>query len=387
MKKITLITLAIITMFLAGCEMLGFDDDNAQKPVPLTSFKSTMKITKLWTNKNEDGALDQYLKLTPVVANGRVFSGCYRGVVVAVNPANGKNLWRVNVKSQITSGIAADDSLIFVGTGRSELIALKQANGAMAWRTQFLGEILAQPKISQNKVVVKSEDGKVIALNAKTGATLWTYKQNGSSLMVRGGSAPQIIGDYVIAGFPNGQLEALDLNSGKVLWKQTIAEPVGASVIERMTDIDADPVVADGLVFTATYQGHIVAVNLHNGQIAWQKDINSYSKLIADSQNVYVADAQGVIHAFNAKTGTEIWQQKALLGHVLTAPTIYDSVIIVGDNDGYLHFLSRANGNFVARDRADRSGMIASPVATTDGIYVMTKAGRLVKYTAAKISY
>jgi outer membrane protein assembly factor BamB len=363
-------------MFLAACSW--FEDEDI-KPAPLVRYTPVVNFQTVWSNRNYDGAVSQYLKLTPAFANGKAFTVCYKGFVKAIAVNNGHTLWNINLHTPLTSGVAADESLIYLGTGKGQILALRQIDGAEVWRADLPSEVLAAPAVAAGKVFIKSEDGQITAFDAKSGRYLWKFQQAEPSLVLRGSSVPKIVGNTLFSGFADGQLVALNINTGALLWQYTIAEPTGVSAIDRMTDIDSDPVIVDGTIYITSYRGHVAALTL-SGKELWQRAVSSYAGLAVDSKNVYVATAQGWVWALNRETGNIVWRQEALLDRNLTAPLVYRNTIIVGDKEGYLHCMAINDGHFIGRTKVDNSGLIVSPLATSDGIFVMTRAGRLVKF-------
>lgn len=375
-KQLKILFLITLLMLLVGCDL--FDDEEVIKPAKLTAFQQQLFLKVIWTNKNDGGAGDEYLKLTPAVVEQKIFTVSYKGRVKAVNINSGRNIWEVNTNLPLRSGVAADNSNIYIGTDAGRIIALRQSDGKMVWQASFPSSVLAIPCVAKGKVIAKGIGGQLLAFDAATGKQLWSYAEEEPGLILRGSSAPRIAGNLVINGFADGQLVALNIQTGKVEWKQAIAEPTGSATVDRMTDIDADPVIADRTIYTAAYQGHIAAVNL-NGRILWQKELSAYSDIAVGTNAIYTSDSQGLLYAFNRKTGEVLWKQAALTGRNLSAPVLYHGNLIVGDVDGYVHCLATKDGHFLARLRVDKSEIIAPPLVVDDSLFVMSKSGKLVK--------
>lgn len=377
LNQLKIILLLICIVLLPACSY--FEDEDIVKPAKLTTIPQKVQVNTAWENKTGDGTYDQYLKLTPAFVNGKIFTVSYRGILKAVNGKTGNDIWSVKTYQPITSGIAADDQYLFVGTSNGRLLAYRQSDGKFVWQAPVNNDILATPAVAAGKVIAKTVDGQLYAFNAATGEQLWTFEPQKQDLVLRGSSMPKIVGKYVINGLANGQLVALNLNDGQTLWQQTVAEPSGRFTTERMTDIDADPVVIDNVIYIATYQGKIAALSL-NGRIMWQKSLSSYAGLTVNQDAIFAVDAMGHVWALDRHTGDKIWEQEGLNGRRLSTPAVFRNYLVVGDFEGYLHFLSLANGKFLARFRPDRSEIIVPPMPKGDGLYVMTKAGRLIKY-------
>ena len=116
-----------------------------------------------------------------------------------------------------------------------------------------------------------------------------------------------------------------------------------------MIDVNATPRVIGRDVYAVAYQGRLVAMALESGRVLWSNELSSSAGLDADGRAVFVTDADSEVHAFDRLTGTRLWQQPAMHARSLTGPTVIGTAVAVGDFDGFLHFLSRASGELVAR--------------------------------------
>ena len=87
------------------------------------------------------------------------------------------------------------------------------------------------------------------------------------------------------------------------------------------------------------------------------------------------------VHGLDGFNGSELWKQTAMARRQVTRPLIVDSVVVVGDREGYLHALDRESGNFVGRTRADRSAIAVEPRAyDRSGVVVQTRDGGVYAY-------
>ena len=142
-------------------------------------------------------------------------------------------------------------------------------------------------------------------------------------------------------------------------------------------DIDGQPLFLDGIIYAVSYQGKLVAINARNAQILWSQDSSSYQNLAAGFGNIYVSEETGFVQAFDQRSSASVWRQTALEYRQTTAPSVLDNTVVVGDFEGYLHFMSQVDGHFVARHRVDSSGLRGDMKAIDSTLYVLTNDGRL----------
>jgi len=372
--------IGMLSLCLCACSCF-FDKDNTPPPSPLVNFKPSATVTQNYRVKTNSGVGSDYLKLGAAVTDTLVYTADKKGDVTASNKLTGKKLWEVNIGIQISAGPAANDQIIVVGSRHGDVVALNPQNGSIRWQTKASSEILARPTIQHNIVLIKAIDGNLSAFDGNDGHALWHYQQTEPSLILRNSSSIQAEDDMLIAGFANGNLAKLTLANGSLQWQTPIAHPQGSFAIERMIDIDADPIISGQTVFAATYQGHIASLNLLTGREYWSHDLSSYTGMTADRQNIYVTDAKSDVWAFDRENGAVRWRQDELSARNTTGPVSMGRFIVVGDAEGYLHWLNKEDGRMIARTRVDTSGILATPVIDNRILYVVTTNGHLATYT------
>lgn len=378
MKKKLL--LCLLSISITACNG-WFDKDNTPPPTPLKNFKSEANIRSVWYTSTGSGTGKDYLTLAPIIDNNTIYTTDYRGTIAANDKTTGKSQWKVGAATELTAGAGAGDGIVVVGGRDGKIQALNQNDGQIRWQAQTSTEILASPVVKNNIAIVKSIDGKITAYSAQDGHLLWSYSAAEPNLILRGASTPKLTHDSAFIGFANGNLIKLTLRSGTLTWQKTIAIPEGSFTIQRMTDIDADPLLFGNRIYVATYQGRITALEQSSAQELWTHDISSYTGITTDSQQTYVTDARSHVWAFDANTGAVHWRQPELEARNITGPVIMGHYLVVGDSEGYLHWLSKEDGHVVARTRVNRSGIIATPLVENNILYVATKDGHLAAYT------
>ncbi len=381
--SLTRVSVLVAAALLGGCSLFARwtgGEDNAEPPAELTAIASPQEVTKIWSERVGKGAGKLYLKLAPGVSDDRLYAVDHRGLIVALDAETGKTLWETPSKAPISSPVEANDGLLLVGTSEATVLAFHLEDGSPAWQAPVSSEVLAAPRIAEGIVVVHTVDGRVFGLNAADGKRLWVYDRSVPVLTLRGTGALQPVPGAVVVGFDSGKLAALSMRDGRPLWETSIAIPSGRSELERMVDIDSAPKIEGSTVYVVTYQGRVAAVELFSGRIQWVRDMSSYAGLDADGRRLYVTDDAGQVWGLDENSGGALWKQDQLHGRALTGPVVFGPYVVVGDYQGYLHWLSRDDGQIVARSRADDSPMLATPVVHGDTLYAVTRDGTLAAF-------
>jgi outer membrane protein assembly factor BamB len=362
-------------LLLTGCSALS-GTDNADPPSELIELEPQLRIEELWDESFED-ADETLLRLVPVIHNGVLYIAEPSGEVTALDPETGDRHWSVDTESQLSGGPGVANGLIALGTLEAELILLSSEDGTERWRRRVSSEVLSSPAITNAKVVCRTTDGGVSVYSTEDGERRWIYDRSVPVLTLRGDSSPMIHGSQVLGGFAGGKLVGLSLDSGLVNWEATISTPKGRTELERVVDVHADPVLVEGTLFVTAYQGEVAAVSASSGVVLWRRDISSHAGLDASWRQVFITDEDDHVWSLDATNGATLWQQKKLHARRLSAPAIVDDKIVVGDFDGYLHWLSQDDGRLLARVRVGSDAIRLKPLVMDDTVYVLDEGGTL----------
>ncbi len=347
-------TLALLLCACGGDKVISENDTN--RPAELVVFEATLPVQLAWSAQLNLDTQRRGFSLTPVEYDGQIFTTESNGRVASYDAVRGSFRWDIKLDARLSAGASAGNGLLVVGSEDGELFGLDIQRGDIKWRTPLSSEILAAPQITADKVIVSSGDGKVVALDARTGQRIWVSSNTVPALSLRGGGRPVVAGERVIVGFASGHLAAFNLHNGKRLWETAVAVSRGRSEIERLVDVDTTPRVFDNMIYAVTYQGQIAALTLESGQIVWSREASSYVDIAVDEGQVYFSDNSGELWALDRTSGATLWRQDKLHGRATTAPALLGDYVAVGDFQGYLHWMTRVDGRFVARVRMDDAG-------------------------------
>ena len=215
-----------------------------------------------------------------------------------------------------------------------------------------------------------------------TAGSKWFYQRTAPALSVRSHAGVVVERGAVFAGFPGGRLVAMALGNGNVGWESVVALPRGTTELERVADITSLPIVDGGQVCAVAFQGRVACFDLLRGTTLWARDMSSVAGMTADSRNVYITDEKGAVIALDKTNGASVWKQDKLKGRNVSGPLAFGRYVVVGDYQGYVHFLSREDGSFVARIATDGSEIGAPPVMLNrDSFVVQTRNGGVYAIT------
>ena len=365
-------------MTLQGCALFGGDDEEVQLPTELIEFESIIEVDEKWDVSVGKGHEGLVLGLKPTTDGEQIYAASFDGNVIAFDVNRGRKVWKNNYDLSFTSGPTFKDGILVLGTNDGELIALDALTGEILWATTVSSEILAPVSIKDDKIFVRTVDGSLTALSKEDGTQQWLVNHKVPRLSLRGTSAPVNFANAVLCGFDDGKVSAYDVSNGTLLWETMLTPAGGRTEIEKIMDIDAPMVILGNELYVGSYQGALGAMALESGDIIWVTEASTYAGIAADDNAVFVSEADGTVRALSRFTGREIWKKENLLYRNPTAPVIMDDSIVIGDLEGYLHWLDKTSGEIQERINIGKSKISNAPLVLNNSIYVLTDSGDLV---------
>ena len=380
MKRPTtrLLWLVPCVLLLSACWPFGKDDE--VKPSELVDFQSTLKVKRIWSTVIGKGDQIAGLRLAPVYDGGFIYAAASDGALLSVNAESGKQRWKLQTELPISAGPGVADGLIVVGTIEGVVMAFAADTGTERWRAQASSEILATPAIHNGTVIVRSQDGRVYGLNAETGTRIWVFDRSVPALSLRGNSAPVARGGYVYVGFDSGRVAALRVSDGALAWEQSVGNPEGRTELQRMVDVDGAIAVVASDLYAVGYQGRLVSLTADSGRLLWVREFSSHSGVTILRTQLNITDSEDAVWGLDRLSGGTMWKQDQLARRLITGPARLGSSVIVGDYQGYLHFLSDDDGSFQARIQTGGAAIVATPIAIGKTLFVLGSSGRLSAY-------
>jgi outer membrane protein assembly factor BamB len=363
------VLLVALAALLAACS-----GPSGPQPAELQTLKKPLRVRVLWST-NVGSA--QRFTFFPVHVGEAVYAAARDGTVTRLALRTGEVVWRANLELQLSGGVGADGKLVAVVSEEGEVVALDAQNGAVKWRARASSEVLAPPALGEGLVLVRSIDNRVFAFGADDGKRRWVYQRAPTSLVVRAPAGIAIKDGVAYAGFPGGKLAAIALANGALRWEATVALPKGATELERVADVIGEPAAEGREVCAAAYRSRVACFDAATGRQLWARELVALSGVSLDARYAFVSDERGAVHALDRSNGQSVWKQEALAYRGLSTPLARGEAVVVGDFEGYVHFLARESGAFLARQETDGAALRADPVPLNGSVLVQTAGGSL----------
>ena len=379
---------------LGGCTtMKGWfggkkDDGKPNEPVELTKITPTLKVAKLWSANAGKGEGRLGVHQGPIVADGHVYAAAIEGGVRAFDLQTGKQVWEYKPEKKsglrLSGGPGVGDGLVVIGDLNGHVIALDAASGAEKWKAQVTNEVIAAPTIGMGTVFVRSNDGRVTAFDAANGERRWFWVHDVPALSVRGNDSPVLGPGYVFVGNDDGTVSALSASDGRTVWDQAIGQSGGRTELVRMSDVDRGSVLEGTTLYATSFKNQTMAIDAPSGRPMWASDHGGAGRIGVGSDRLVITDPTGIVFGLDKTGGSALWQQPGLARRSLTGAAVQGDYAVVGDYDGYVHWLKLDNAEFAARSRVGGKALRAAPVVADGIVLVQNVDGELTAFSIAQ---
>ena len=359
-----------LSPLVAAAGLLGCAAGSApQAPTPLQGFTPLMNVVQVWRTQLPS-PIGETLRARGV---GQALAVATSGGHVSVlSASNAQSLWSVNVQDDVVAGVGFDGTTAAVATTRNQLVAA--ANGQVLWRAQLPARTYTQPLVAGGRVFVLLADQSLSAFDARNGAPLWTQRYSGEPLVLAHPGLLVAVGNALVVGVGE-RLVAMNPDNGVAAWDVPLAQPRGVDEVERLVDLVSEPAVIGSVVCARAYQAAVSCVDMTARARAWTALSDGANGLSGDAQAVFSTDGAGRVKAWATRSGKEMWTSSGLLYRGLTTPLALGKTLVVGDAQGYMHWLSRDNARVMARLPTDGSAIVGAPVLVDGTLIALTAKG------------
>jgi outer membrane protein assembly factor BamB len=376
LKSVRILMAIVLPALLVAC---GGGKDNSDPPAELTAIQYDVPLQLNWALETRAAKNRASYRLRPLLIGNRVYSIDTGGTIIGIDADKGRKLWKFDTDLAPITGLAGNGEILIATSQDGDIIAYRESDDELelVWKTRVVSEIRATPVIDKEQVFVRSVDGKLRSLALADGSEQWVVSRRVPALSLTGNSKPLIHGELVLAGFDDGKLIAYDRASGKIRWESTISVPGGRTEIERLVDVDGNFVISDGVIYVASFQGRLAAIQAVSGDLLWSREFSSYQPIAIDDDALYLSADNSHIWAIDRRTGTAFWKQDVLHARKITAPAIFGDNLVVADLDGYLHWFSKGEGTLLGRIRTSYTRNYVQPITWQNSILTLDRQGLL----------
>jgi len=369
MKGLTRLALALMVAALAACA----SKSTRPGPTVLEELTPTIAGRQVWTQSI--GTLK--FPLSIVAAGGNFIAASDDGTVYAWRADTGQEVWRGQADGRLSAGVGSDGRFVSVVTRDNQLVTLDA--GKEIWRKQLPARVSSAPLVAGERVFVMSVDRVVQAFDAIDGRKLWSFQRPGDALTLSQPGVVMAFKDTLLVG-QGAKLTGLDPLRGTVRWEVSLASPRGTNEIERLADLVAPAARVGDSVCARAFQAAVACVNAERGSLAWTRNVGGLQGVAADADVTVAADASDRITAWRTASGEVAWSVEKLLYRNLSSPLVVNKMAVFGDVEGYVHWLSTADGSFKLRLPTDGSPVVGTPVLSGTTLLVTTRNGGLFAF-------
>ncbi len=354
----------LLAAVLAGCA----GGSPRPQPVELPAKVSLIGVRQAWTARLP--AVDFPLQVN--VQGQQITLAASDGSIVSLDAASGRELGRASAGAPLAAGVGSDGRVTAVVTRDNQVLALE--GGRERWRQKLTTQSYTAPLVAGGRVFVLGADRSLSAFDARNGARLWRLERPADPLVLRQAGVLQAVGNTLVAGMA-GRLVGIDPDSGNVRWEAPLAAARGTNDVERLIDLVGGAGRQGNVVCARAFQAAVGCADAVDGRVLWSRPANGATGVAGDGQRVYGVESDGRVLAWRADTGERAWATDALQWRQLTGPLVLGRSVVVGDDRGLLHLLSREDGTPLDRLSTDGTGIAATPVVAGNTLVVVTRGG------------
>ena len=366
---------------------------NAEHKITHPYLSESLEL--LWkVNVGKGNGTKRRITSDPIVVDEEIFILNSFSTVVKLSK-DGLIKWKTKLTPQFdresetsAGGIAFGANKLFATTGFGELFAISSSSGEILWKQRFKAPINSAPTIFQNQVFVVTTNGQAFSLDGDSGRIQWQQQSTLPSAMLLGGSSVTIDGKLALIPFESGELTTVLKDSGVRIWSASVASTRKGSARSNINSVTSDPVVFDGIVYTANQGGRLVALKAETGARVWTAKDGSYSPVWVVDDSLFIVTDLAKLKRLNKDTGDQIWsinlpqylnKKKRNKSYAHFGPILAGAKIWVASSDGFLRSFDATSGQLLNKIRIP-SGAASHPAIVDGSLYVLSQSGQLLAY-------
>jgi outer membrane assembly lipoprotein YfgL len=341
------------------------------KPAGLVKNPELLAVRTAWSAAI--GKVDFPLAVATV--GNTAYLASSSGTVVALDTRTGGDVWRVELGTPLTAGVGSDGRHTAVVNKENELVVLE--NGKESWRQKLGALTLTAPLVAGGRVFVLSADRTTAAFDVLSGRRLWLQTRSNDSLVLAYAGVLTALGDTLVSS-QGGRLIGVNPQNGSIRWSVSIANSRGTNEVERLVDLVAGVSREGDELCARAFQSAVGCVDAARGRLVWTKPNVGATGIHGDKNTVFGVESNGRVTAWKRTDGDRLWSFDGLLHRELGTPLLVGRALVVGEDDGTVHFLSAVDGSTVNRVPTDGSALAVAPLLQGATVILVTQRGRVL---------
>lgn len=376
-------------------------------------------LQKIWSQDIGKGSSKKGRVISqPVIANGRIYVMDGNNRVAAFDAGSGSKIWNHNIevelagrtragrmgiferitnptsigdrggkdKESVGGGVAVSGGTVVASSGLGVVEALDAGSGAVRWSKKLLTPMHSAPTIANGRVFVVSDDNELFAMDLNNGDVIWTYQGITESARMLTAPSPAVVDDVVIAPFASGEIVALRVQNGGVLWQDALSSSGRLTPLSSLNDIAAGPAVADGYVIVSAQSGVMSALDLRTGQRIWTQPAGSLGYPWIAGDFVYTVTTDGQVVCLSKISGAVVWiQQLREFKNVKkrkdriswAGPIMAGGRLVTVSSRGEMVMLNPYNGGIIGESKVGGS-VYVPPIIANETVYILNDDAKLI---------
>jgi len=327
------------------------------------------------------------LGLAPLCAGQAMFRGdaTHSGLYAGEGPRQFHGIkWKFATGDRVVSSPVWSDGVVYFGSDDGSLYAVDAETGARKWSYATGGPVASTPAVAGGVVYFGSYDGKFYALDARSGRVKWKFVTGGERRFEAKGihgfmprnqtiadpwdiflSSPVVVKGAVYFGSGDGNLYALDAETGQLRWKFHTGDVVHAS-----------PAYARGALYFGSWDSYFYAVDAATGRLKWRfqggvdPDIHNQvgfqsSPTVVDGV-VYTGCRDSNVYALDEATGKQKWAFNNQGSWVISSPAVVKGKIVFATSDSSLFHIADAGAGKPILKQPTKAYVFSSPSIAGD---------------------
>ena len=322
-----------------------WDNENIPiNPTPLSEKIPTLDHKTIWSN-NFKGMIEMNIDFA--VCKDSIFIAHNNNKIISIDQNNGESNFELTIDENIAAGISCETDKLFFTTKDGFLWALNN-DGSLIWK-YFVGQVMSRPLIVDSSIIIKTINHQIISLNKDNGSINWNYQPPNPPLLIKSWGGLVYSDGIVYSGLPAGKILALDFFSGSLIWETTYSQPQGTTSIDRANDTTSTPVIESPFIFIGSSKGNFASIDKETGAIIWQRPLSSFYDASIYDEFLIVPHISGSIYAIFKDSSKIAWRNSDFINRDTKQIKFYKNKIIVGDYDGFIHFVDIHSGKTLYR--------------------------------------